>query len=112
MKVVSLHKARYKKGLGKMNRTLSRGEPALREVTVLLQGRLAAVIPLKIQAVDKVAVVPAGFSGAELAQLMALPMCRTKLITERACTTTQVLHEIHLHRYKALAHWAHWGLNE
>jgi hypothetical protein len=37
------------------------------------------------------------------------PVSSIKLIPERASTTTQVLHEIHLLRNEA---HSHWGLNE
>lgn len=57
----------------------------------------------------EILVAPLGFTGLQLAHLLTSPMSRTKLITERASTTTRQLDEIRLRRCDA---HSHWGLNE
>ena len=77
-------------------------------VAAPLRGRPADAVDLMIQLADEVAVVPGVLIPQARVRPVAALVSSIKLITERANTPTQVLHEIHARYY---AH-SRWGINE
>jgi hypothetical protein len=74
----------------------------------LLQDRLPDAVDWIILPAGEMAVVPGAFLPRALVRPVASLASSTKLITERAGTTTKVVCEIH-ERFNASSHW---GINE